>query len=75
MLGGMLNKPRGPDELEEMPSMFVKHPSEWQRHPSPFVGHRFEDVGMLTEERRKLSVFVGKPEIQREMPSSFEGML
>jgi hypothetical protein len=30
---------------------------------------------MPTEERRKPSVFVGEPEIQREMPSFFAGVL
>jgi hypothetical protein len=29
---------------------------------------------MLTEERRKPSVFVGEPEVKREMPSFFTGM-
>jgi hypothetical protein len=57
----MLDELRGhPDELAKEPSMFVEHPSERQRRPSPFVGRRFEDVGMLLEERRTLSKLVGK---------------
>jgi hypothetical protein len=72
----MLEELRGlPDELAQEPSMFVEHPSECQRRPSALVGHRYEDVGMLLEERRKPSELVGAPETQREMPSSFAGML
>jgi hypothetical protein len=60
----MLDELRGhPDELAQEPSMFVEHPSERQRRPSPFVGRRFEDVGMLPEERRQPSELVGEPEM------------
>jgi hypothetical protein len=58
----MLEELRGcPDELAQEPSVFVEHPSELLRHLSPFVGRRFEDVGMLTEERQQPSELAGEP--------------
>ena len=72
----MLEELRGcPNELAELLSMFLEHPSELLRHLSPFEGRRFEDVGMLFEERQTLSKLVGEPETQREMPSLFARML
>jgi hypothetical protein len=46
-----------------------------QRYPSPFVEPPYEDVGMLSEERRRLSGLVGEPETRGERPSSCAGML
>ena len=46
-----------------------------QRYPSPFVERPYEDVGMLPEERRRLSGLVGEPETRGERPSSCAGML
>jgi hypothetical protein len=58
----MLEELRGhPDELAQEPSAFAEHPSERQRRPSALVRHRYEDVGILPEERRKPSELVGKP--------------
>jgi hypothetical protein len=58
----MLDELRGhPDDLAEMPSVFVEHPSERQRRPSPFVWCRCEDVGMLPEERQQPSELAGEP--------------
>ena len=48
---------------------------KWQRRRSACEERPSEDVGMLSEDRRKQSEFVGQPETYGEMPSSRAGML
>ena len=59
---------RHPGVLARELALFGERPWELQRPPSALAQRPDEDVGMLSEERQKLSQFVRQPDEQGETP-------